>query len=132
MTAGTKENVVVGSSIEFITLDEKSSVNAWNNVPAIGISEEGGQFVTVTFELPSDRSASAVLFALIGGADLSTILSHRSDENGEVYMTIKHNVNRVYSWEIKSDVASPKASVSVVYDVDSSILIGDQEVTRLG
>lgn len=131
MTVETQDKKLTGTSIEFCTLDKKSSVNEWNGIPATSISEDSGRFVTVTYDIPSDKTASAVLFALIGGADLGIIYSHRSSEDGEVYLTIKHVIDGVNSWEIKSDLNSSKASLAIVYDVESSILIGDQEVTTL-
>lgn len=135
-TETSNEQVVKSEtvSVEFRTLDGNTSVNSWNGIPVSGLRESSGDTIIVQYELPMDKSTSAVLFALIGGSDLDCIYSHRSNAEGEVYLTIGHRIEGVASWNLESLVGTSnnKSIVEITYLVDSSILVGENEVTQIG
>ena len=119
-------------SVEMFDLDGNSTVNVWNSLNIVGIVESTGNFVTISYELPSDSTASAALFALISSSDLSQVITHRSNSENEVYLSIKHVIDSVLSWEISSNTCSNSPTVvDITYSVDSAILIGEDYTSNL-
>ena len=119
-------------SVEMFDLDGNSTVNVWNNLNIVGVVESTGNFITISYELPTDSTATAALFALISSSDLSQVITHRSNSNNEVYLSIKHVIDSVSSWEISSNNDSFKSTVvDITYLVDSAILIGEDYTANL-
>ena len=119
-------------SVEMFDLDGNSTVNVWNNLNIVGVGESTGNFITISYELPTDSTATAALFALISSSDLSQVITHRSNSNNEVYLSIKHVIDSVSAWEISSSNDSFKSTVvDITYLVDSAILIGEDYTANL-
>lgn len=119
-------------SVEMFDLDGNSTVNVWNNLNIVGVVESTGNFITISYELPTDSTATAALFALISSSDLAQVITHRSNSNNEVYLSIKHVIDSVSSWEISSSTGSFKSTVvDITYLVDSAILIGEDYTANL-
>ena len=119
-------------SVEMFDLDGNSTVNVWNNLNIVGVVESTGNFITISYELPTDSTATAALFALISSSDLAQVITHRSNSNNEVYLSIKHVIDSVSSWEISSSTSSFKSTVvDITYLVDSAILIGEDYTANL-
>lgn len=119
-------------SVEMFDVDGNSTVNSWNGLEIAGVVESTGNFVTVSYVLPTDASASAALFALISSSDLYKLVTHRSNEEGEVYLSIRHTIDSVSSWEISSKLYSTTETVvDITYLVESSILVGDDYTANL-
>ena len=119
-------------SVEMYDVDGNSTVNTWNGLEISKVVESTGNFVSVSYVLPTDASASAALFALISSSDLYQLVTHRSNLDGEVYLSIKHTIDSVSSWEISSNVYSTAETVvDVTYLVDSSILVGEDYTANL-
>lgn len=130
-----KSSTPLLTSIEFLDNEGNSTVNNWAGIVATSIIEQSGRFIEVTYELPADASASAALFALIGGSNLATIRTHRSNADGTSCLSIRHHIDRVESWEINSSIVPgankakdqlvTKTEVSITYSVESAILFED-------
>ena len=119
-------------SVEMFDLDGNSTVNVWNNLNIVGVVESTGNFITISYELPTDSTATAALFALISSSDLAQVITHRSNSNNEVYLSIKHVIDSVSSWEISSSTGSFKSTiVDITYLADSAILIGEDYTANL-
>lgn len=125
-TVEEKTNSLVGdklvSHIELITSEGISSVDAFNNSSCVLLNETGSS-ISVGFSIPADESASAFVYSLMLGANIETIKTHRSNKDGVVVLTIKHDIQMVKDWSINDDMIQVKflTESSVVINGDISI-----------
>lgn len=108
--------------IELVTSEGNSSVDTFNGCTSILLGETGSS-ITVGFAIPADESASAFVYSLMLGANIETIKSHRTNKDGVVVLTIKHDVQIVKDWSISGSLIQVKflTESSVVINGDLSI-----------
>lgn len=125
-TVEAKTNSLVGdklvSHIELITSEGVSSVDVFNSSSCVLLNETGSS-ISVGFSIPADESASAFVYSLMLGANIETIKTHRSNKDGVVVLTIKHDIQMVKDWSISDNTIQVKflTESSVVINGDISI-----------
>lgn len=125
-TVEAKTNSLVGdklvSHIELITSEGVSSVDVFNSSSCVLLNETGSS-ISVGFSIPADESASAFVYSLMLGANIETIKTHRSNKDGVVVLTIKHDIQMVKDWSINDNTIQVKflTESSVVINGDISI-----------
>lgn len=120
-----KSGLIAGSStvhVELTDTDGNSSVDVFNGQKCY-IFAEHGNLVTLGFKIPEDESASAFVYSLMLGGNIETVKSHRTNRDGVVYLTIKHDVQMVNDWSIGGGMLQVKflTESSVVINANISI-----------
>lgn len=121
----TKKSSLLDAStthVELIDSEGNSSVDSFNGSECYVVSESGS-CLSVSFKLPSDESAPAFVYSLMLGGNIETVKSHRTNEEGVVTLTIKHDIQMVSDWTISGNVITIKflTESSVVINGDISI-----------
>lgn len=131
-TISTTSSEVISSkdfAVEFRTSNGESSVDSLNGVSVSSVKESGST-ISVSFEIPADESAPAFVYSLMLGANLDTIYTHRSNSDGVVALTIKHDIQMVRDWSISSSKSSSSSqTIEVLFLTESSVVInGDMSI----
>ena len=120
-----KSGLVAGSStvhVELTDIDGNSSVDTFNGQKCY-IFTEHGNLITLGFKIPEDESAPAFVYSLMLGGNIETVKSHRTNSDGVVYLTIKHDIQMVSDWSIGGGMLQVKflTESSVVINANISI-----------